>query len=119
MYGLPVGVDFSFFVGLDITQICIGAHELILHFSDDVTTVTIEGDLGVWLAGNRQRVSGDYIEMAADAASLLTRTVTEARPETDGTLTLAFGNSAQISFYDSSPHYESYQILHGSKLYVI
>jgi hypothetical protein len=118
LYGLPAGVDFRFFIGLEVTQVCIGVHELIFRFSDDVT-VTVEGDLGIWVAETPQRVSGDYRELAANAASLLARKVTEIRSETNGTLILDFGESAQISLYDSSLHYESYNILHGSKLYVI
>jgi Family of unknown function (DUF6188) len=118
LYGLPAGVDFRFFIDLEVTQVCIGVHELILRFSDEVT-VTVEGDLGIRVAATPQRVSGNYRELAADAASLLAQKVTDVRSATSGTLILDFGESAQISLYDSSSHYESYNILHGSKLYVI
>jgi hypothetical protein len=79
LYGLPAGIDFRFFIGLEVTQVCIGVHELILRFSDDVT-VAVEGDLGIWVAPTPQRVSADYRELAANAASLLSRKVTEVRP---------------------------------------
>jgi hypothetical protein len=82
-------------------------------------TITVEGDVGIRVAATPQRISGDYRELAVNAASLLGQKVTEVRSETSGTLILDFGESAQIILYDSSPHYESYNILHGSKLYVI
>jgi len=118
LYGLPADVDFRFFVDLVLTQVCMGLHELIVHFGTDAT-VTAEGDVGVRVAADPERIFSDYRQAVADVASFLSRTVVAVEPRADGTLTLSFGDNGQLSFYDSSPHYESYQIRHGPDYYVV
>jgi hypothetical protein len=118
LYGLPAGVDFRFFMGLMLTQVCIGLHELILHFGSDAT-VTVEGDLGVRAPAHPEQIVSDYRQAAADVASLLGRTVADVEPQDDGTLSLDFAGGWRLNFYDSSAHYESYQIQHGTDYYVV
>lgn len=50
MYGLDRSVDLSFFVGRRLTQVSIGANELILRF-DDEAAVTVESDFSVRESG--------------------------------------------------------------------
>jgi hypothetical protein len=118
LHGFPADADFRFFVGQALTQVCIGMHEMILRFSDDVT-VTVEGDLGVGVAVGAERIFSDYRKAAADVASFLSRAVADVEPQADGTLSLKFGGGGRLNFYDSSSHYESYQIQYQAKFYIV
>lgn len=117
MCGLPADVDFRFFAGLALTQVCIGLHELILNFGSEAT-VTVEGDLSVQV-GSPERIVRDYRRAAGSVASLLSHSVTDVDSRPDGTLTLNFAGDERLSFHDSSTHYESYHIRHGSDFYVV
>jgi Family of unknown function (DUF6188) len=118
MYGLPSEESFGFFVGLILLQACFGRHEIILKFDAD-TAITIEGDLGILEPDGSERLVSDPRQAAGVIVSFITQSVTQVEPNSDGTLVLAFGSGWSLKVYDSSEHYESYQIKHGAKLYVI
>jgi hypothetical protein len=124
MYGLPIDEDFKFFLGLEVAQVCIGRHDMILHFDDavpvdDAVTVTVEGDLGVRAVGGSERIFGDYREAAADTVKIIGLSVIRVEKGEEGDLSLHFAGGAALTFYDSVEHYESYQIQRGEKIYVI
>jgi hypothetical protein len=45
VYGLPDETDLTFFIGTELQQVCIGRHEVILRFGDDLS-ITVESDIG-------------------------------------------------------------------------
>lgn len=118
MYGLPPGQDFTFFVGQVLLQVCFGRHEMILNFDTD-TSITVEGNMGIEDTDGRERVISDLRQAAEDVVSLVEQSVTNAEPQPNGTLSLTFGGGRLLNIYDSSTHYESYQVRHGSDLIVV
>ena len=107
-----------FFVGLVLAQVCIGRHQVILHFDQDAT-VSVEGDLGIRAPNAIERVVEDHRAAAVDLAWLVADVVDAVKPEAEGTLRLYFASGSVLSFYDSSKHYESFQVSHGTDLYVV
>jgi hypothetical protein len=118
MYGLSENTDVSFFEKKVLLQVCIGFHEVILRFDPDIS-ITAQTDIG--------HFSGDLClgiyKSPVGAGPMLVRflecTVVKAFAELPGTLGLEFSNGEGIEIYDSSPTYESYQIVHGGKIIVV
>lgn len=117
MYGLPAGVDFRFFVHCILTQVCVGAHEVILRFGDELAAI-VEGKLGIQLGDAPERVYEDLRLVAVELIQLIEVPVVDVIPEPD-LLTLVFGNGCHVRIYDSEAHYESFQIRYGDTLYVV
>jgi hypothetical protein len=118
MYGLQIGVDLSFFVGTALSQVCIGANELILNFDSDIS-VTVESRIALTSPGTATEQFDNLRASAALLVGLLELQVAtvEARPE--GTLRLQFKTGHILDLYDTSETYESYQIRHGSDVIVV
>lgn len=118
MYGLPPDQDFGFLIGVTLTQICIGRHEIILNFSGDVS-ITVEGDLEIEPTLATRHRYDDSRVAGAKLSPLVALSVENARRIQPGDLELTFSNGWAVNICDSSSHYESYQIRHGSDLFVI
>lgn len=116
VFGLPKDFDGSFFVGRSLLQVCIGLHEVIFKFDEDVE-VTVESEFKV-AAGGDGKVFTSPIEGGRASLVLLQEAVLQVRGVQDGTLTLTFP-SGVLELYDTSPHYESYQIRDGDQHYVV
>ena len=116
MFGLPDDFDGSFLVGRSLLQVCIGLHEVIFRFDEDVE-ITVEGEFKV-AVGDEGQVFGSPVEGGAASLVLLQDTVSDAQGATNGTLTLTFP-SGMLEIYDTSSHYESYQVRNGGQLYVV
>ena len=118
MYGLPAGESFSFFAHTVLRQVCLGAHQITAHFDGEIV-VTIEGRVGVQMPGSAWRdYPDDLRSAAADIGLLIDTAVAKATPE-ERALTLTFENGGVVKIYDSESHYESFQIAHNGKIYVI
>ena len=118
MYGLQVGIDLSFFLGRSLTQICIGANELILNFDSDVS-VTVESRIGLTSPGADTEQFDDLRASGALLVGLLERHVATVEGRPEGTLRLQFETGHILEFYDSSQAYESYQVRNGSDLIIV
>ncbi len=119
MYGLPKDADLRFFIGSTLTQICIGANEVIFRFDNDAD-VTVEGDLS--LVGVEGTVATHKSAGATGRAVIdqIGRSVVEVDADyTTGTLKLKLSSGIWIFAHDSFPHCESYQIRKGDARIVV
>ena len=118
MFGLPRNVDLSFFVDRAVSQVCFGAHDLILNFSDELS-VSVTSLIEFKDAKGEAVRSEDFREVASALVSLIDRTVVSVNGEMDGTLDLIFDNGARLSIFDRYKQYESYVIKHRETLIVV
>ncbi len=118
MYGLPSDLDLSFLMHACLLQVCIGANEVILKFDREVT-ITIESRFRVRGANGHEAVFEDAPSSAACLVELLSDSITDVLGHQDGTLSLSFAQGGLVEIYDSSKHYESYQIQHGQDIHVV
>lgn len=116
MFGLPEDFDGSFMVGRSLLQVCIGRHEVILKFDGNVE-ITIESEFRVTGRG-QDRVFDLPPEGGAASLIFLQGIVSEVHGDRSGTLTLTFAEG-RLELYDTSTHYESYQIRRGDQIYVV
>jgi hypothetical protein len=118
MYGLPHDINLAFFSGKTLLQVCIGAHDLILNFDDDVC-VTVTSSVACMDSSNTMRRYDDFGAGASTLAALLNQTVVSAQGDEVGTLTLRFNNGGMLAVYDDSKEYESYTIKNGEHLIIV
>ncbi len=126
MYGLPTDTDLTPFHGKELTQICIGAHQFQLHFSDGRTEdarVCVEC---AWkLQPNECQIldftgeTPDRVEQASWLTRLIGQSVAAAEVLPPGTLRLRFSNDWFIDIIDDTPNYEAYQISIDGKLIIV
>ena len=118
MHGLPKDVDLSLFIRREVIQVCIGCHQAQLNF-DGRVRVSIEGEAAHRNPSNVTSTYSELRQMAEMLVGLLGKCVVEATRLEPGTLVLSFDSGDVIEIYDSSEHYESYQIIHGDKWIVV
>jgi hypothetical protein len=116
MYGLPRGIDLSFFQQKSLLQVCFGLHDLILNFDD--VSVTVTSSIGISDSATTQNCE-NFLQAAGPLTALLERRVTSASGDTAGTLKLDFDNDKSLFIYDDSRKYESYTIRYADKLIVV
>lgn len=118
MYGIPVGETFAFIEGRVLEQLCFGRHELILNF-DDGLSITVEGALGITLAGAGEFVVDDALDIASVLAGLISDTVTAIEVNDPRSFSMRFAQGHIVRLIDSSRRYESFQVRHGDYLIVV
>lgn len=118
MYGLPKDLDLSFLRGVELLQVCIGAYQIILNFNNDVS-IAIEGDYRVSVIDGDDRLFEDTRDSAGALVKFISDSISEVHGLPDGTLRLVFAANGEIELYDSSEHYESYQITHGDAIHIV
>jgi hypothetical protein len=118
MYGLPKDVDLRFLNGIELQQICIGLHDVILNFTDQVT-ITVQTR---FIHKSCLQFSGkeEVIPLSAcTLPTLLGKQITSFTNEINGTLVLTFSNGETLTLVDDSPDYESYVITHSDQIIVV
>jgi len=118
MYGLPKGLSLEFLCGQTLLQVCVGAHDLILNFHDDVS-VTVTSRIACAGPDGARHEYDDFRQAAPELMVFLNETIAKAEGSEDGTLRLAFDTGGTITIYDDSAEYESYTIRHGERVIVI
>ncbi len=118
MYGLPKDLSLEFLFGQTLLQVCIGAHDLILNFDNDVS-MTVTSRIGCAGADATEHEYDDFKKAASDLMVFLNQTIAKAEGREDGTLRLAFDTGETLTIYDDSAEYESYTIRHGEKVIVV
>jgi hypothetical protein len=119
MYGLPKGLDLSFFDGKECIQICFGLHQVDIHFHEDVS-VAIRAAFRHQQAGPEPPSAGSALPFSAVGLLRLLGTKVEKVVGADtGTLTLSFSNGDVLEILDSEKAYESYEIRRGDECYVV
>ena len=118
MYGLPKGLSLKFLCGKTLVQVCVGAHDMILNFDDDVS-VTVTSHISCAGPDGAARQYHDFARAMPDLKVFLNQTIAKAEGNEDGTLLLAFDAVGTLAIYDDSAEYESYTIRHGKRVIVV
>ena len=113
MHGLPADADLSFLAGRTLTQLGVGSNEAILYFDVGQTWIRIDGRSSVEAAASTT-ASDDSREIAPAMFPLIGQSVTDVAWQRSGTIRLTFDDGTTLVIEDDSPHYESYQIVHGN-----
>jgi hypothetical protein len=118
MYGLPVGVDLSFFRARTLIQICVGGHDIIFNF-DDTLSISVTSAIGYTASKDVYRRYEDFPQAMSHVVALLNGVVAAAKGASDGTLNIEFSNGARLDIFDDSQQFESYVIRHRDRLIVV
>ncbi len=118
MYGLPKDTELSFLLNGEVTQICVGSHDLQIRFVEDFS-ISLQGEFDYAHEDQSQERTQNYVESSACLMALLGRKIAEWEIQGKGTLALRFDNSALLRIHDSSERYESYQIYFGKDFIVV
>ena len=119
MYGLSEPVDWSFLVGREVLQVCIGVFQAAIHFDQDVS-LFLECEFAVKTADSLALDSAsDFVHRAKELTGLLTHTIDRVESQRDGRLDLYFSNSATLTVFDSNEEAESYQVHRGSTRIIV
>lgn len=109
MYGIPEHTDFGFLAGKELSQVCIGAHQLVLNFWPDVT-ISVEGEFIHLKPGVELMEEVDLPRRSAGLVSLLGSRVDAALVRGTKILRLEFSNAEVLELHDNSEAYESFQV---------
>lgn len=111
--------DLDFLVNKELIQTCFGLHQLILNFTED-TSISIEhkliyanksGRSFTWLPGERNDVPLQL---------LLDHKITAVQTSPDQSFNFPFDNGDTLIVEAAkNTGFESYQITHGTKYYVV
>lgn len=122
MYGLPVNIDLTFLLGLELVKVCVSPAQVRFHLCQPGST---NSDTGISAEmGYTHRHSGQEDEWRPEAHMplssscsvllLIGESVVKVKGDPDGTLGLEFSNGDSLTFYDETTMYEAYQIWHGT-----
>jgi hypothetical protein len=117
MYGLPKTFNATFFVGLNVEMVCLNVNQIYVHFGPTVSLV-IEAIFEFTVDGRTVLVDS-LPSGCGELAALLGQSVTSAVSTEDGTLTLSLSNGDGIRCWDSSEHYECYQVRNGESITIV
>lgn len=110
MYGLDKSVDFQFLIGRELLQLCIGLHQIILNFSDDIS-ISLECAVLLTNAdGLTIEVTCNNPKQSQNLICLLGSTIESAVAKNEGELMLGFSQKCKLSITDSNEDTESYTI---------
>ncbi|WP_225755621.1 DUF6188 family protein [Actinotalea sp. Marseille-Q4924] len=112
MHGLPDDADLTFLVGKTLNQVGVGRNDVGLYFDGPKTSIMIEATSAVE-NGSEVTASDNSFVIAPAMFPLIGRTVTDISWNRSGMVRLTFDDGAVLVIEDDSPHYESYQIVHG------
>ncbi len=118
MNRLPAHIDLSFFHGQRLMQVCVGAHDLLLHFDEGVS-ISIESEVACTSTDGTRTRYDDLTRATPFVIAFLDRSIVSAQGTPDGTLHLEFDDRRHFHVYDSNEHYESYVITHGDQTIVV
>jgi Family of unknown function (DUF6188) len=118
MYGSTANHDLGFLVGSTLFQACIGENDIILLFDDDIS-ITIQTDFLIRDSSGLETIFEETLPAAASVVKFIPDMITKVLYQRDGTLCLWFSKGGSIEIYDTSEQYESYNVKHGTKIYVV
>jgi hypothetical protein len=116
MHGVPATLDLRPFEGDYLTQICLGQHDLQLHFCAG-------GHISIWGHWELREADGRVLDQAVENPAdrecykihvLLTATVIDSQIDPPRSFTLFFGNGVSFTIFDDSDCYESFSIQPGN-----
>ena len=109
MYPLSKDVDLSFLIGIELSQVCVGKNEVILHF-DPEARLTILSDFAVSEPGAGSIRYGETTIGGVALFRLLHDVVVQAKATEKGGLLLQFRSGASLEALETSEQYESFWI---------
>jgi len=110
MNGIPSDADWSFLVGKELLQVCIGLHQVALRFDCEVA-VNIECNFEHLRPATHKHSQTALSTHATTLVSLLGSRIESATSEGTKTLALSFTNAEILKIHDDSASYESFQVL--------
>ena len=117
MNGLSSSADLTPFVGREVLQLCVGIHQLQIHFDSHVS-VMVESECRFRAPAAEDLRVDSYALAASSICTLLGQQVRSASRTEQGGLLLRFTTDAELEVLNDSSHYESFQIHIGSQIYV-
>ncbi len=113
MYGLDQSAsNFQFLVGKELSQLCIGLHQLILNFTEGLV-ISAECILHLKKAdGSKVEIFCNDPNLSKQLVCLLGSTIENVKSSNSnvGELALVFSNGCQLVVIDSNEDYESFII---------
>jgi hypothetical protein len=118
MYGLPSDTNLDFLVTKILIQVCFGANDLILNFTDDIS-IAIFSSIGIGPNVDTITRHSNFTEISNEILKLLNQQISKIRWTTEGTLSLTI-NGTVLLIFDDSEQFESYTIKpsHGQQIIV-
>lgn len=117
MKGLSSSADLTPLIGREVLQLCIGMHQLQIHFDNHVG-VMVESECVLRGPAAEDLRVDSYALAASSMCTLLGQQVQSASRTEQGGLLLRFTTEAELEVLNDSSHYESFQIHIGSRIYV-
>jgi hypothetical protein len=115
MYGVPLEEDWSFFLGKEVEQLCIGPYDVQLGFNGNIR-ISIQGDEPVEKCFDHITALQSLSPVkglpgkAASLVSLIGTSVQRVIVEDPVTLAMFFSNADELRIFDCSRSYESFTI---------
>ncbi len=111
MFGVPSNLDLKHLIGVECTQICLGLHQVQVHFTKAVS-LSIEGR---W---ELRDSNGEILDQGKNLKQqecmllhvIVGRTVVDTRIAAAKSITIVFDNRLVLEVFDSSHEFESFQI---------
>jgi hypothetical protein len=110
VYGVPDSGEWSFLVGREVLQVCIGLHQVSLRFDGQVS-MNLECKFDHRRATDTLQLPSAFPQKAAGLVSLLGSKVTKAISKAAKILEIRFANKETLKLYDSNEIYESFQVI--------
>jgi hypothetical protein len=113
---LPHDFNVQVFVGLTVTQICVNANQLKLHFDNEILLV-VENAV-CWTRPASAGLPGLRITVPEFDPTILTviqQRVASAQARSDCSLVFVFESGDMLEIPTDVPMYESYAIYHGDR----
>jgi Family of unknown function (DUF6188) len=118
VYGVPDSPEWSFLVGREVLQICVGLHQVILRFDGEVS-MDIECEFDHSGATAKVPFGATLPSKAAGLVSLLGSKVASVASESGKTLAIVFTNKEILKIHDSNEIYESFQVTSPDKEIIV
>lgn len=118
MYRLPKTQDLSFLIGVELEQVCVGRHAVILNFDRSVQISMLTSFAIASRRGELPVTHDDSVAGGSAMLACLGESVARAEATDDGGLLLEFVSGTTLTIIDDSEQYESFWIGYGDELIV-
>ncbi len=109
MYGIPADIDWSFMIGAEPIQICIGTYDVIINYSKDISISM--GDCFEYISDGVELASDPELSRKATSlVALLGAVVRRVDVEEGKVLILTFSNGDVLKVADVEERYESFTV---------
>ncbi len=118
MYRIPDNTDWSFLVGRELLQVCIGLYQVSLKFDAEVS-INIECSFDHLAARSSLSLGSSLPERATSLVSLLGKKIAGATSRDGKTLSITFLNSETLEIHDSNDSFESFQVIAAGREIIV